>query len=163
MTLDELVEATAEDLITRIGNSSALGVFAMQRAKFEGWLKVELIDILVSKDYKAVPEKDRIDVSFKNVAIELKTVNTNYRDNIAENRIRPIAMNVKSVIQDIKTLQNNPIENKFVIFIVFPSNDSHQWGRHLQKINSALDDVCCGKRFTFKSGVAGTIYYGRVN
>jgi hypothetical protein len=154
MTLDKLVEATADDLIERINRSSALGVFS--------WLKVEIIDILISKGYNAIPEHGLIDVTFENVAIELKTVNTNYRDNIAENMILPITNNVDAVIHDINNLHNNPIENKFVIFVVFPSNDSHQWGSHLQRINDELDEVCCAKPFNFNSGVSGTIYYGRV-
>ncbi len=160
MTVDELVEATANHLIQRIRKSGALGVFAKRRAKFEGWLKVELIDILLSKGYNAVPEHGLIDVTFENVAIELKTVNTNYRDNIADNLIRPITKNIKSVIKDINKHRANKIENKFVIFIVFPSNDTHHdWQRHLQKIDDALGETCCARPFKFKSGIAGTIYY----
>lgn len=162
MTLDQLVDTTADDLAKRISRSVALGVFSRQRAKFEGWLKVELIDILISKGFDARPEQGLIDVTFQNVAIELKTVNTNYRDNIAENMIRPITNNVDAVIQDINNLHGNPIENKFVIFVVFPSNDGHQWGRHLQRINETLEEDCCAKSFEFQSGVSGTINYGRV-
>lgn len=163
MTLNELVEITAHELIKRIGGSGALGVFAKRRAKFEGWLKVELIDILISKGYDAIPEQGLIDVTFGNVAIELKTVNTNYRDNLAENMVRPITMNINAVLQDITNLRINPVENKFVIFVVFPLNDGHhRWQEHLSRIDNALGASCCAKPFKFKSGVAGTIYYGRV-
>ncbi|MBK9153981.1 MAG: hypothetical protein IPM25_07145 [Chloracidobacterium sp.] len=162
MTLDDLVDATSKDLIRRISRSAALGVFAKRRAKFEGWLKVELVDILISKGYDAIPEQGLIDVTFRDVAIELKTVNTNYRDGIAENTIRPITMNINAVVHDINNLRLNPVETKFVIFIVFPSIDNDRWRRHLQRVNDALGRACCGKHFRFKSGVAGTIYYGQV-
>jgi hypothetical protein len=162
--LEKLIKITADELIRRIQASDALGVFASRRAKFEGWLKVELIDILISAGYQAIPEQGLIDVTFDDVAIELKTVNTNYRDGIAENIIRPITQNINNVIADVAGHHGHEIENKFIIFIVFPLNDTHhRWANHLQRVDNALGSLCCPKPFNFKSGVAGTIYYGKVN
>lgn len=68
MKVEELKNLTADELVRRIQASAALDVFARRRAKFEGWLKVELIDILIKKGYEgAVPEQGRIDVSFGKV------------------------------------------------------------------------------------------------
>ena len=88
MEIQDLIDHTAEELIQRIKDSRGLAVFAKRRAKFEGWLKVELIDILIKRGFgNVVPEAGLVDVSFGDVAIELKTVNTNYRDGVAENGI----------------------------------------------------------------------------
>ena len=46
MTLENLFNLTIEKVIQRIQNSEGLTNFAQKRAKFEGWFKVELIDIL---------------------------------------------------------------------------------------------------------------------
>jgi hypothetical protein len=73
MNLKELINLTADELIKRMQSSYALGVFAKRRATFEGWLKVELIDVLLRKGFTdAVPEQGLIDVSFGDVGIELK-------------------------------------------------------------------------------------------
>ena len=108
MEVQDLIDRTADELIQRIQASKGLGVFAKRRAKFEGWLKVELIDILCKNGVDGVvPEAGRIDVSFDDVAIELKTVNTNYRDGIAENLVRPITKNIRGVIKDIDNHRGN--------------------------------------------------------
>lgn len=165
MKLEELIDFTADQLVNRIQSSNALAIFATRRAKFEGWLKVELIDILISNGLKAVPEEGLIDVSFDNTAIELKTINTNYRDGIAEIKGRPITKNIKSVINDIQKHRQNKFPNKFVIFIVFPLGDRHtNWSNHLKKIEHELGEVCQKRVFEFKNaGVKGVLYYGKVN
>src|SRR5437868_690772 len=152
MQLQDLIHITADELIRRVEKSRALGVFARRRAKFEGWLKVELIDILINKGYDAVPEQDLIDVSFGDVAgdvaIELKTVNTNYRDGIADQKTRPITKNIKDVIQDIEKHMGNEFPHKFIIFVVFPLNEAHTgWKSHLAKIQEELGDDCSDPRY----------------
>ncbi len=74
MTLQKLYNLTADSIVQRIQTSAGLTKFAYRRAKFEGWFKVELIDILAQQEYDALPEIGRIDVSFDNVGIDLKTV-----------------------------------------------------------------------------------------
>ncbi len=49
-----------------------------------------------------VPEENRIDVVADDYAIEIKTVNTNYRHPLVENRGRPIMKNIKGVLKDIE-------------------------------------------------------------
>jgi hypothetical protein len=72
MTTQELFDLTADNIVTRIQNSVGLTRFAHRRAKFEGWLKVELIDILVQHGQNALPEIERIDVSLKQLELNLK-------------------------------------------------------------------------------------------
>lgn len=167
MDISDLIDITAKELVRRIQASAALSIFASRRAKFEGWLKVELIDILIKNGVKdVVPEHDRIDISFGNVAIELKTVNTNYRDTHAENRQRPIVKNISSVIQDVAKHRVNKFEHKFILFVVFPLNEEHvRWNPHLKKIEESLGGQCSSHYFRFREedGVSACIFYGKVN
>ena len=170
MNLKQLIDVTSEELVKRMRASTALAVFARRRAKFEGWLKVELIDILLKNGVDdAVPEQGLIDVSFRDVAIELKTVNTNYRDGIADLKARTITENIKSVIKDIGKHRRNEFPHKFIIFVVFPLNESHVgWKTHLDRIEKELGDACSGLYFRFKKAglnnqsVSGCLYYGKV-
>lgn len=162
MTTQDLFDLTVDHIVTRIHNSFGLTKFAYRRAKFEGWLKVELIDILVQKNFEALPEIGLIDVSFDKVGIELKTINTNIRYPDVINTIRPITKNIQGVNQDIENLRNTAFDDKFVIFIAFPiTHDNKKWEIQLNRIACNLEDYLY-KQFTFRNGVSGVIYYGRV-
>lgn len=169
MKIQELIDGTAKELVRRIQASEGLAVFAKRRAKFEGWLKVELIDILLKSGVKnVVPEAGLVDVSFGDVAIELKTVNTSYRDGIAEQKLRPITLNVNSVIEDIKKHREGKSahQHKYVIFIVFPLSENHRkWEVHLNRIEEKLCNRCQPHFFKFGAfgeKVSGCLYYGEV-
>ena len=74
MEFEDLSNLIFNEIKPKLENNQGLSIFAKERAKFEGWLKVELCNSL-SKYFKDVtPEKNRIDVTFENWAIELKTV-----------------------------------------------------------------------------------------
>jgi hypothetical protein len=162
MTTQELFDLTADDIVTRIQNSVGLTKFAHRRAKFEGWLKVELIDILVQRGQNALPEIGRIDVSFDTVGIELKTVNTNIRYPNVINTTRPITKNINGVNEDIENLRNTDFIDKFVIFIVFPiTHDNINWQIHLGRITNSLENYLY-RQFNFGDNIPGVIYYGQV-
>ena len=168
--MQELTDRTAKELIVRIQASEGLAVFAKRRAKFEGWLKVELIDILLKNGVEnVVPEAGHVDVSFGDVAIELKTVNTNYRDGIADNLARPITKNIEDVIEDIENHRGKKSERfliRYIVFIVFPLNEETAgWKAHLGKIEGKLGGSCHPHYFRFdgtNESVSGCLYYGRV-
>ncbi len=165
MELNELIAITKDELIRRIESTHALGVFAARRSKFEGWLKVELIDILIAKKRENVlPELGFIDITFEDVAIELKTVSTNYRIDGFPYVHRPITENVAGVVQDIECLGLNPnFKNKFIIFTVFPLPEGHVlWPNHLKVIEDELGKACCPQSFKFCNGIPGAIYYGKL-
>lgn len=162
MTTQELFDITADEIINRIQKSVGLTRFAFRRAKFEGWLKVELIDILVRQNQNALPEIDRIDISFDNVGIELKTVNTNIRYSNVINTTRPITKNVDGVIEDIENLITKKFTDRFVVFIVFPiTHDNKNWKHHLERITQNLAN-CIHRQFYFGDNIPGVIYYGQV-
>jgi len=162
MTAQELLDLTSQDLIDKINLNKGLNQFAFERSKFEGWLKVELIDVLLNKEILAKPEIDRIDVSFKDTAIELKTLNTSYRYDDVKNKTRPITKNIASVLKDISELREKNFENKFVVFIVFPIKlPKKQWLSHINLIKNELSELVF-EEFTFKNLVPAIIYFGKI-
>jgi len=120
----QVLETILDDLKTKLKNSKGIDVFVKNRAKFEGWLKVEIVDILYNKITKnIIPEKYHVDIVFDDSALELKAVNTNYRYNRVENKTRPITLNVEQLKNDIDKLRNlhkEDIKNKAILFVVFP-------------------------------------------
>jgi len=163
MAIDfESISELIFDISTKIESHLGLSIFASERAKFEGWLKVELCDILSNRFQDVAPEKDRVDITFDGWAIELKTVNTNYRYENAENKHRPITKNIEGVISDIEKLQSLNYTNKAVVFLVFPlEHDNSHWQEHLKKVHDLLKELKW-KEFKFKNGVSGVIYFGLV-
>jgi len=45
----QTLEMILDDLKTKLESSKGIAVFINERAKFEGWLKVEIVDILYNK------------------------------------------------------------------------------------------------------------------
>jgi hypothetical protein len=151
-----------EQLKNRLSNHVGLSVFAQERAKFEGWLKVELCDILAHNGIDVFPEKNRIDIVFNDYAIELKTVNTNLRYQNAKNKTRPITKNTESVIGDIKKLKETSYKNKAVLFIAFPAEHKNEfWNKQLSRIKDNIKNIR-HEEFIFKNGIPGIIYLGAV-
>ena len=92
MNFDELFEAISSSLADTMKARKSIDIFASNRAKFEGWLKAETIEILSKYTSDVVPEKGRIDITFDDWALELKTCNTSYRYPGVVNKTRPITM-----------------------------------------------------------------------
>lgn len=162
MNATDLLNLTCPGLIAKIEANKGLNTFAIEKAKFEGWLKVEFIDILNNNAIKAIPEKFRIDVTFEDAAIELKTINTNYRYNNVLPKTRPITKNVSSVLKDIADLKSKKFRDKFVVFIVFPLNSNNkQWDIQLNKIKERVSDLIFND-FKFNNGIPARIYYGKI-
>ena len=162
MTAKELLDITADDLIKKISSKAGLNQFIIERAKFEGWLKVELVDTLVNNGIIARPEINRIDISTKNTAIELKTINTNYRFQKVKNKTKPITKNIDGVLKDISDLKGKNFQNKFVVFIVFPIElKQKEWEEHIAKIENILSEISY-KEFRFNNNIPALIYYGKI-
>lgn len=162
MNIQDLYDLTSGTLIEKISSSLGLGKFVHRRAKFEGWLKVEIINSLCQKGFDALPEIDRIDVSFDKIGIELKTVNTNYRYKNAIKKGRPITKNVAGVIEDIENIKLSQFKHKFIVFVVFPvTHENKFWQKHLLKITCSLSEYRY-TQFEFSDGNSGVIYYGQV-
>ena len=163
MNFNNLQGLIMKELRDKIENHKGLTIFAKNRAKFEGWLKVELVNILQKQCPDVEPEKELVDISFKDWLIELKTVNTNYKYKGVPYKTRPITENVKGVIEDIKQLRKKKSANKAVLFIVFPvDQNSGYWQKHLEKIDSNLS-ACISETFKFNnSDIPGIIYLGLV-
>lgn len=162
MDFDDLARKVFMALKPRLEESEALGVFARERAKFEGWLKVELCGILLNFSKDVVPERQRVDVTFDDWGIQLKTLNTNIRYQSAKNKHRPITKNVNGVIEDIVKLGESRFANRAVLFVVFPvTHDNPKWQVQLGRISSQLRQVEYSS-FQFRGGTSGVAYFGLV-
>ena len=128
--MDNIFIEMTNKINEKINKKKGLEVFAIHRSKFEGWLKVEICDILLSfekvEEVKVEYEKNgkKIDIYFKynkcEYYIELKTINTSYKCNYVERKNKPITKNLESVINDINKLKNLSNSNRYIFFIVFP-------------------------------------------
>lgn len=157
---DELHAILIPSIIEMIERHQGLAGFASIRAKFEGWLKVEICNILSHHFENVLPEQNRIDISFNDWIIELKTINTNYRHVNVRNKTRPITQNVKGIIEDIDKLKRITDKNRGILFIVFPVNENNpRWINHSRKITQKLSDYKITD-FSFKNGIPGLIYFG---
>ncbi len=163
MTFEELWNIIEQEVPKKINQHDGLNFFIKNRAKFEGWFKVELCDILSRYTNNITPEKDRIDIVFDDWALELKTSTTNYRYENVKNKTRPVTKNVTSIIKDIVDLRNNKnYKNKAVVFIIFPlSKTTTDWDKHISKINNEIQELK-EKEFSFKSGTSAMLYCGLV-
>ncbi len=179
MNFDELSKLILGEIILRIKKKKGLYIFAQNRSKFEGWLKVELCDILYKNEINPIPEytykiskkKNRkIDIAFedKEWAIELKTINTNYNNENTYKKSRPITNNVKDLEKDIEKLKNlNEFKNKAILFVVFPlekDKDYEKWKKQEEKIFTKLKEKNIREEIVFKDNlkkedINGLIYF----
>jgi len=164
MDFNELSSKLLNELAFRLEKHNGLRIFAVERAKFEGWLKVEICDILLNYFKDVIPEKNRVDISFDDWGVELKTLNTNIKYEEVKDKTRPITKNTNGVIIDINKLKSlNCYKNKAVLFIVFPiTSDDKKWNIQLNRIKPLLSNLN-EKPFKFKdSNISGVIYFGRI-
>jgi len=156
------VHLVFQGLKPKLEEHSGLAIFARERSKFEGWLKVELCDVLVRHFEGVLPEVDWVDVTLPDLAIELKTVNTNYRMPGVVNKIRPITKNTDGVVKDIEKLRMSKFANNAVLFVAFPVDHTNpNWQGQLSRISKNLRELR-HEAFQFKGGIPGVIYFGRV-
>lgn len=161
MEFEEISEIIFRQITPKLESNQGVSIFAKERAKFEGWLKVELCDSLV-KYFQVVPEKNRVDITFNGWAVELKTVNTNIRYENVKNKTRPITKNVQGVIDDIEKLKSTNYPQKAILFVVFPINHDNQfWQIQLRRISTLLRKIN-HKEFRFRDEIPGVTYFGLI-
>jgi len=124
-----------QQVIPTLLTSAALDIPLRQRAKFEGWLKIELAaalagqrwDVRIEQPYATLDGKQhRADIGIRaddgtEILLMLKTVNTSFRFDGVKQASRPITQNIQGVIADVRKLHHLP-EGKtgYVFFPVFP-------------------------------------------
>ena len=104
-----------------------------------------------------------IDIKFDDSALELKTVNTNYRRKGIENKTRPITFNVEQLENDInklRKLHKIDIKNKAILFVVFPLSENNIEkfeAIYLPKLRVEKQDIM-SRQFNTISGISNRIY-----
>lgn len=105
-----------------------MGLAVSQRAKFEGWLKLELAGKLTdlglsNVQFETSYQGGRADLSFgpddRRALVELKTCNTNYRIPGCKPLTRPITKNVQGICADCRNLRSAP-GGGIMAFVMFP-------------------------------------------
>jgi hypothetical protein len=148
MNFNRLSRLIFDQIKLELENNQGLFIFAQNRDKFEGWLKVKVCEILSSSEHVqnvavevGTIKKRKIDIVCDDWAIELKTTNTNYRyNNYVEIKGRPITSNVKNIIKDIKKLGLSKYPNKAVLFVVFPvEHNKKEWNFYIKREKWNLD------------------------
>ncbi|MGH2753650.1 MAG: hypothetical protein ACRDLB_04390 [Actinomycetota bacterium] len=144
--------ALLTDLRTALTNllaNPSLTLPLTQRAKFEGWLKVELGSELADLGHDVTLEapvpgtRARADLAVAgntDALIMLKTVNTNYRFPEVWNRTRPITKNVAGIAEDVVKLQlRSDGQLGLAMAVVFPLSPDHRepFETYLQRVVSA--------------------------
>lgn len=145
MTSQYLLDCIKAIIIT---NQSALRIPIIHRSKFEGWLKVELANVLSHQHPDTEVEKyfkpKHIDISCSDCLIELKTVNSSFSVGGCEDKERPVKSSITSIIKDAdklqKILKNHPQYSAgFVAFVLFPISDK-DYSSHINKINDVVSE-----------------------
>ena len=138
MDFEELASLIFRGLKSKLEASPALAVFAKQRKRFEGWLKVEVCEALLDHSDNLTPEDRGIDVTFDDWALELKPVTTNYRFAGVETKTKNITNTIADVIGDIEKLRSRSFANKAVLFVAYPLlHDNLDW----QERSPSFQDV----------------------
>lgn len=125
-------------------NEDKISIALKQRAKFEGWLKLELAykllqsysDVKIEFPYPCNNRK-HADIYASNALIELKTPNTNYHADNCVSCVRPITKNIESIIDDINKLQEFGGQyKKYISFVLFPVDVKEGYKEYIQRINN---------------------------
>jgi hypothetical protein len=162
MNFNEFFRFLTRQIVPKMQRHQGLAVFARNRSKFEGWLKVELVDSLSRHFDDVQPEHNRVDVTFDSWVVELKTPNTNIRFPNVFNRARPIALNVKNIISDVSKLRRLRVPNRAIVFVAFPTRHNNpRWQKQLLKISRRGVELKYYE-FSFAGDIPAVIYCGKV-
>ncbi|SNT19401.1 hypothetical protein SAMN05446037_105020 [Anaerovirgula multivorans] len=144
-----LIEATIMGCVREIieKRRAVIDIASKQRAKYEGWLKFELVEWLLNSGVEDIvleaPYGEyRSDIGFrfnnKQYYLELKTCNTNYRIKGAENKHKPITKNINSIIADVEKLRKFE-SSGIVCFTLFPLPvDDTRYLQYIQRIEDSV-------------------------
>jgi hypothetical protein len=162
MDFEQLAHVILPNLKDKLESSQGLSVFVRERKRFEGWIKVELCEILSKRFGDVVPEDKDIDVTFDDWAVELKPVTTNYVYAGVKTKTKNITNNIDDIVSDIEKLRASTTTNKAVLFVAFPLDHTKpEWKPHLKRISQHLRELK-HENVRFQGNIPGTIYLGLV-
>jgi len=149
----EVIQSSLSEILSTRKDVTLMA--CQQRAKFEGWLKFELASALARQQgFRQVILEDgyadggRSDISycFEGVKwqVEMKTANTNWREEGLEALTRPVTRNMDGIIEDVLVLRRKSAPARGIaVFCIFPvperlwKNTREQLNFHLRRIEQA--------------------------
>jgi len=165
MEFERLARLILDGLVLRLTNHRGLTAVARERAVFEGWLKVELCQVLLEAGHDPEPDAHKIDVGCGDWGINVRTVTTNIPHEKARNVKRSMTKNVELLIKDILRLTNPGRSAGFpkrgMVFVVYPlTHDNERWQTiHWGQISGEVTRLE-HRSFQFASGLPGVLYFG---
>lgn len=145
MSIQETIMGCVREIIEK--RYAIIDVASKQRAKYEGWLKFELVEQLLNSGAEEIvleapygEYRSDIGLRFNNQQyyLELKTCNTNYRMKGADNKHKPITKNINSIIADVEKLRRFE-SSGIVCFTLFPLPvDDTRYLRYIQRIEDRV-------------------------
>ena len=132
-----------KELMVEVVSKKAINLYVKRRQQFEGWLQVEIVNLLITKGVKDVyfevkANNKAIDITIgDNVwAIELKIIGRSVNDELCEkteNKAKTDSL--LSILTDIEKLKKLDYKNKAVVFIVYPLRVgvNNDWMNHQSK------------------------------
>lgn len=165
----KIINGLNKVLVKDIESNKAIALLVEERAKFEGWLKVQVIQGLISigvDKKQIIPERNnRVDVTFTHrdlsYAIELKTVSTSYfYDDARRNDGR--MNNIDYLFYDAEKLKNLDYDKKLLLFVVYPfdrNNKRHnlEWQLHRNRFKG-IAKITYEHNIDFINGLKGVLY-----
>ena len=135
-----------DSVIKLLKSKKVLNIYAKKKQSFEGWLTVELIEILLDLGFNNLkPETaDYIDIGADDLAIEIKIIRSGW----------------KRFDADIKKLQKSNTDMRIILFLYFPCKLPlpATTNLHLERVTSEYKlEYPVIKQFLFQDSTPGII------
>ena len=174
MTLKEYELSINLLLKSWLSTSLGTSVFAENRVKFSGALKLALTENLMLLNQKATPVINRnwIKIENEKATILCKTINTDYTyyPCVAhtEKQEKLFSINVYNDIVDLLTelteMHKKYAGTAFIVLIVFPcTHNDIEWKINYNIIDDIIPNCLSYIDFRFSNNLSGVLYYGQVD
>jgi hypothetical protein len=171
-----------KELMVEVVSKKAINLYVKRRQQFEGWLQVEIVNMLITKGvndvyFEVKADNKAIDIAIgeNEWAIELKVVSRSVKDELCEKTGSKAKTDfILSILNDIEKLKKSNYRNKAVVFVVSPLKKAvtDDWMIHTSKklmknkepykqIIDCIEELK-EENLVFDNQVEGRLYYGKV-
>lgn len=164
MKFKELADTVFDGLTPTLADHSGVQLFAMEREKFDFWLRVELVRVLVQQGMRPAPN-NKVNLAFGKWAVDVRTINTNIPHDACKAKGRQIKKEIDNLIKDIWRLTNPgksiTADNRAILFLAWPTeHENERWQTmHLNQVRPELTGLEF-REFRFSGDIPGVLYFG---